>query len=329
MPPGHQSLDPAPTQRKSPLLKTVFAALGFTTIFFLWLIQPGVEPEQRAFYHWSGDPKGLFIAIAVDMLGAWLLLTLLLLIGRRPGRVRVAIWTGLFLFVPWIVYQNYRLLSYINPYHEFSFPLFFAALIATIFFTVFWRPAFAQRFERIIASATTILVFAGIFGIFLFCKLAWYGWQGHLITEKAALHHEPGPVTIQPHRIIWIVFDELSYQQVYEHRFPGLQLPAFDALAKQSTIFTQALPPAILTQIVLPGLLAGEPFDQIQTSPKGQTSFRDSISGKWQVFNQQNTVFHDALAAGYSTALAGWYNPYCRIIPRFSINAFGSFEIMT
>ena len=46
-------------------------------------------------------------------------------------------------------------------------------------------------------------------------------------------------------RVIWILFDELSYQQVYERRLPGLQLPAFDALAAQATVFTHAVPAGI------------------------------------------------------------------------------------
>jgi hypothetical protein len=33
------------------------------------------------------------------------------------------------------------------------------------------------------------------------------------------------------------------------------------------------------------------------------------------VFAPEQTVFQDALNAGYSTAVAGWYNPYCRILP--------------
>lgn len=314
-------------RRNPSLITTVFTALGFTTIYLLWLIQPGVEPEQRAFYHWSGDPNALFIAIAVDMLGACLLLTLLLLLAQRPGKLRVAIWSGLLLFIPWFVYQNYRLLLYFDVHNRrYSSPLFFGALLATVLLTSYWRPSFAQPFERIVTAASTVLVFAGLFGALLLCKLAWFGWQGHLITQKISLHARQGPAVVQPHRIIWIVFDELSYQQLYEHRFPGLQLPAFDALAKQATVFTDAQPPDIYTQIVLPGLIAGKPFDQIETSSKGQLSVREARSGKWQPFNQHDTVFQDALDANYSTAVAGWYNPYCRVMPGVLDQCFWSFR---
>jgi hypothetical protein len=54
------------------------------------------------------------------------------------------------------------------------------------------------------------------------------------------------------------VFDELSYRQGYERRFPALQLPAFDALAAQATVFTHTIPAGIMTEKVLPSLLTGE-----------------------------------------------------------------------
>jgi hypothetical protein len=314
-------------RQKGWFLKTVLTSLGFTAIFLLWLIQPGIEPEQRAFYHWSGNPNGLFLAIGVDMLGAWLLLTLLLLVARNPGKVRVAIWSSLLLLTPWFIYQNYRVLLFYEIHNRrYSPPLFFVALIAAVLLTAYWRPAFSRSFEKVVASATTILIFAGIFGVFLLSKLAWYGWQGHLISERTAFHDHQTVVSNQPHHVIWIVFDELSQQQTYDHRFPDLQLPAFDALAQQATVFTQATPPDIYTQIVIPGLMAGKPFDQIRTSSTGQLFTHDLRVDKWQAFDQLDTVFHDAHNAGYTTAVAGWYNPYCRILPQVLDQCMWSFR---
>jgi hypothetical protein len=41
----------------------------------------------------------------------------------------------------------------------------------------------------------------------------------------------------------------------------------------------------------------------------------DTATGQWVRFDERDTVFQDALDAGYATGVAGWYNPYCRIIP--------------
>lgn len=314
MPVFRRILHLAANLRKNPLVRTLFVALGFTTIFLLWVTKPGVEPSQLALYHWSGSAKNFFVPIALDFLGFWFALTLLLLASRSPGRMRVAVWSGLLFFTPWFVLQNLEILGLTNA-HELDRALFLIAFMATILLTALWRPEFAQRFESVMTAATTLLIFAGIFGIFMLCRLAGYGRQASLLAAGFPLHHEQFVPKIQPHRIIWIVFDELSYQQTYEDRFPGLQLPAFDALTKEATVFTNTVPPAIYTEIAMPDLLTGKPFDDIRTSSLAQLFVRNSSSGKWQPFDQHNTVFQDALDAGYSTALAGWFNPYCRIVP--------------
>ncbi|WP_263377108.1 sulfatase-like hydrolase/transferase [Granulicella aggregans] len=117
-------------------------------------------------------------------------------------------------------------------------------------------------------------------------------------------------------RIIWIVLDELSYQQTYEHRFHNLNLPAFDQLAKQSTVFTGVVPAGIMTEIAMPSLLAGLAVDQIHPSSDGvRLKIHNPLTKRWLDFDQHDTVFSDALAARYHTAIAGWYNPYCRTLP--------------
>ena len=115
--------------------------------------------------------------------------------------------------------------------------------------------------------------------------------------------------------MIWIVLDGLSYDQVFEHRFPGLKLPAFDALAAQATVFTQVVPAGIATDEVVPALLTGRPIEKIASSPDGALLLPDPAIDEWSAFRQHATVFQDALDSGYQTGIAGWYNPYCRIMP--------------
>jgi hypothetical protein len=45
----------------------------------------------------------------------------------------------------------------------------------------------------------------------------------------------------------------------------------------------------------------------------------------WLKFDEHNSVFQDALNAGYSTAVAGWFNPYCRILPEVLDHCFWTF----
>lgn len=288
--------------------------MGFTTIFFMWIIKPAVEPKQDALYHWSGSAWSFFLPAALDFLLLWLILALLLLAARSPGRRRTIIWGVLLFFAPWFLSQTLQQLGLIPTSMQLDRVLFLSALLASILLAARWQPRFEHRFDRVVDTASTILVFAGLFGLFMLAQLAFRSWQAHRFMGTFPLHQRVA-VAPQPHRIIWIVLDELSYQQTFERRFPGLQLPAFDALAATSTNFSDAQPFDIYTEIVLPGLLSGKPFDQMRVTSNVQLSVHNKLTGKWQPFDQHDTVFQDALNDGYSTAAVGWYNPYCRIDP--------------
>jgi Sulfatase len=304
-------LDFAAKLRQNSLVRIAVSSLGLALVYLLWVVKPVEDTAQYGFYHWGGPAKNFYIPFLLIILAVWLLIAGLLLLARRPGRMRVAIWTALLLCISCV------LIKFNIFYHRFDSEImaFYGAMIVALVLTIAWRPSFADRFERVLAPITTILIFLGLLGAFILCQLSWYALRGSLLTESTRLHHRDAVVAIQPHRIIWIVFDELSYQQTYEHRFPGLQLPAFDALAADSTVFTNATPFYIYTEVVLPGLLAGKPFDKIRTTPAREPLLHSEANGKWQTLDQHDTIFQDALNAGYSTALAGWANPYCRIIP--------------
>jgi hypothetical protein len=299
--------------------------MGFTALFFLWIIKPAVEPKQTALYHWSGSALNLFLPVGFDFLGVWLLLVILLLAARQSGgRLRAAIWGGLLFFTPWFVLTTIHLLELVPNTRQLDRILLLSAVLATILLAARWRPSFTPIFERIVDKASTILVFAGVFGVFLLFQLTFLGLQASRHMGKFPLHHT-AVATLQPHRVIWIIFDELSYQQAFERRFPGLQLPALDALAATSTTFTNAQPFDIFTENVLPGLLAGQPLDDIKTSSRVELSVHNKLSGKWQTFNPHDTVLQDALNGGFSTAVAGWYNPYCRIVASVVDNCYWTF----
>jgi len=311
--------------RLGELVRTLFVAMGFTALFFLWVIKPAVEPKQTALYHWSGPALNLFLPVGFDFLGVWLLLVILLLAARLSGgRLRAAIWGGLLFFTPWFVLTTIHLLELGPNTRLLDRILLLSAILATILLATRWRPSFTPIFERIVDTAGTILVFAGVFGLFLLFQLTFLGLQASRHMGSFPLHHT-AVATLQPHRVIWIVFDELSHQQTFERRFPGLQLPALDALAATSTTFTNAQPFDIFTDNVLPGLLAGQPLDDIKTSSRVGLSVHNKLSGKWQTFNPYDTVLQDALNGGFSTAVAGWYNPYCRIVASVVDNCYWTF----
>jgi hypothetical protein len=299
-------------------IESASVALGVTTIYLSGLVGPLVSPKHATVYHWSSSAAELFIPAIVDFCILWMGLTLFCFLARKPGRVRVAVWSGMIFFIPGIVYTTWNDLHGTTASDLLSVSLFTVALIAILLFATFWRPTFDAKFEAVVAFASALLVGASIGGLAIFFELVWFGWQARSLNAQIPLHHSVADQSksSERSRIIWIVFDELSYEQVYERRFQGLQLPAFDRLASQATVFTHAIPAGIRTAQILPSLMTGEPVDDSRSSADGQLLLiHDPNTKAWLKFAEHNSVFQDALNAGYSTAVAGWYNPYCRILP--------------
>ena len=101
-----------------------------------------------------------------------------------------------------------------------------------------------------------MLGFAALNGALMLAQILWCGWQSRQLDTPRPLH-QPTIASAEHNRILWIVLDELSYRQIYEHRYPGLKLPAFDRLAAVSTVFTRTVPAGYFTDIVLPSLMTG------------------------------------------------------------------------
>ena len=309
------------------MLRAAGVALGVTSIYLFWLLVPLISLTHDAIYHWDGPWFELFAVPILDFCLFWLLLTLVLFFAR--GRVRIAIWCGIIALTPWIELNNWSSLS------QKFIPFWLSALVLGVGVSAFplllalRRSKFEEKFGQIEGFATAVFVFSAFCGILTLSRYAWIGWEARTLNAQLPLHDEAHNRQAQAERprVIWILFDELSYQQVYGRRFPGLQLPAFDALAAQATVFTHTIPAGIRTELVLPSLLTSEPVDRIRASPDGrQLKMHDPQTGAWQQFDEHDTVFQDALNLNYRTAVAGWYNPYCRILPDVLDNCFWSYD---
>ncbi|HEX3986900.1 MAG TPA: sulfatase-like hydrolase/transferase [Acidobacteriaceae bacterium] len=139
-----------------------------------------------------------------------------------------------------------------------------------------------------------------------------------------AFHPEPHetagftePVATAPQRqIVWMLFDEASYDQIFDHRQPGVELPHFDALARTSVSFSDVQPAGYYTEKVIPSLLQGEMITQEKSDLDGRLFVKTEEHGHWRLYPDEQSLFGDARQEGWSTGVAGWFNPYCRIFAR-------------
>jgi hypothetical protein len=299
------------------LTHPIALALGISTLCLLFLIGPLLSPNHSAIYHLSGSATPIFLSLGIDFCFVWLLIACLLLLAERYRKVWLPVWLGIILFLPWVVIKNaVMLLGWLVPHRVMvgSFLLIFGVFIGLLFLR---RTALEKIFLPVQSFVSVLLGFVGLAGLTILIQFGWCAWEARNLNPPFVENPRSisSPVSAQHPRVIWILFDELSYQQVYERRFPGLRLPAFDRLADQSVVFTHVVPAGTRTDRVLPALFTGMPAEQIRVSADGQLrSLRNPLTGAWQSFSQYQTVFQDARAAGYSTGVAGFYNPYCRIL---------------
>jgi Sulfatase len=292
-------------------------ALGITTLCNLWIVNPLIYPNHDVIFHWSGPASALFLPAILDFVAFWALLIAFLHITQRPERLRVAFRLGIVVCLPWILLKELAFSSGSVLSRQVSHTLLSVSLLIFLFGMIFWRYSLEPTILRLQKIVASILGFVAVVGVLILCQLVWFAWQARSINANPALHSSASTLGTPPSkpRIIWIVFDELSLQQVYLERLPGLRLPAFDQLASESSVFTDVVPAGIRTEKVLPALITGMPIDEVRSSSHGQASIHIASTEKWLQFDQHVTIFQDALDAGYKTGVAGWYIPYCRILP--------------
>jgi len=239
--------------------------------------------------------------------------------------------------MPWITLKGVTTLYQLSMPHRASLTLFAFCILCILLATALWKPSRARFYDRGLRFGSAVLGMAAIFGAILTVQTCWFGWEARHLNDPAtgsASSFAPRPLTPgkNPHSLVlWIVFDELSQDQLFDSRAPDLKLPNFDSFAGQSTVFTQAIPAGIYTEMVFPALMGPLHGDGIRASADGRLVQLRVPAGadkaaSWQTFDQHQTVFADAQALGYRTAIAGWYNPYCRILPAVLTGCFWTGE---
>ena len=244
-----------------------------------------------------------------------LLLTLLLfLLLTLLARSRFYPWLCLLLAIaiPLYLFQRTQSFIYFNLIeHQF------------IILTVLWTAVvlllllrYGKWYSRLLHAGSFVASALALFALASIAQLLWVAAWRPAPNQITASWNQP-VTTPQPPRqhplLVWIVFDELSYDQLFEHRAPSLALPVFDALRAQSTLFTNTQPAGERTTKVLPSLLTGRLVDGIRYTFRNRLWVHYADGFGRQLIDGANSVFGDAVQNGWRTAAVGWYNPYCSL----------------
>ena len=307
-------------------LSALAMGLGIASLCALPFTTPVLTSNHLFLYHMQGNATPVVGAVLLGVLLFWAIFAgycaLAMFVRAIAGRV---LWLLLLSFLPGIATL---IASYLLEWHSHGVYLY--PLLVSLAALLLWLATLGRnpaRFDSLVRASQTVLVFAGMFGVFTIAQILYVmhgSWNLNTPNLNTPNLNTPprfagatATASSNPSRgrVIWILLDELSYQQVYGNRAADLRLPAFDAVAHESVVFTNTRPVGYSTDRILPSLMTGQPVHDIRSTLDGRLWIQPGEQSSWQRFQPEDTVFADAKRQGLHTGIAGWYNPYCRILP--------------
>jgi hypothetical protein len=145
-------------------------------------------------------------------------------------------------------------------------------------------------------------------------------WQPGPQAFSAAIPTQPPS---KP-RLVWILFDELAYKPVFETRDPSLNLPNFDRLRSESTLFTDMTPIGYRTTRVVPGMQLGRVVTDVEYTSDNRYLIQTEDNPHWHTFNANASLFGMAKQHGLTTSIVGWYISYCPVFSGIATDCYWS-----
>ena len=210
-----------------------------------------------------------------------------------------------------------------SPDYRYFLRILVLALLVIWGLRFFWPAGYHWIQELRRAAGVGLAVFF-VFVLVQLARLAF--WHPAPTLAADATLADPQPPAVRP-RVVWILMDELSYNQVFGERAPGLDLPNFDAMRQVSTVFTNVAPVTELTETAVPSLLEGQPF--IRVSDTSDNHVLLAAQGKpFSTFEASETAFAEAKQLGMTTGVVGWYNPYCSMLAPYLDRCYWTFQAL-
>ncbi|MGA2852007.1 MAG: hypothetical protein ABSE46_23640 [Terracidiphilus sp.] len=308
--------------------RTVLEAAGASLLLLPYYL-PFLGTSNLAVYHHGLPVTNLIGGLLVDLLGiATLAFLFLFAIHYLPAaieRVMLALFAGLMLW-RMVDVLSQLLSSQIQVLYneEGHIP---------------WGPLSDLWIQIRKPSGIAVLLLAGILACALprftepavrtirlaiaafgFCAL----WIVPQLLHRALIHRPDDPLAslnlpapasgTANRRIIWILFDELSYDQTFDHLAPGLVLPNFGRLRAESVSFSDLKPTGFYTERIIPSLFLDRRIDRIRSTVDGELWYKDEQKNRWLALDAGATLFGLAQRNGWSTGVEGFYNPYCHLL---------------
>lgn len=297
-------------------LKTIIEGFGAAILLLLLRVWPQLSPRHQVLYHSFLPMRSVVRGVLIDLVVVALLAALLFAwLRNRDATGRNAVWALIAAMLAPSFFADAAAVFQKSTSHFYTELLFYGTLLVAL--SLRWlRP---MVYHRAVRGFQLLLLLVGCSVVWMVPELLYQSMRAQPVDAEVPVSRpglSPVGATMQGggRRIVWLLFDELSYEQAFDGRFPGLSMPAFDKLKSESVSFSDLKPAGDDTERVVPSFFLGHEVDAIRSDLDGNPSIRVQGQSGWQRFNPRATLFSDAHRLGWTTGVVGWYNPYCRIL---------------
>ena len=291
-------------------VKYLLEGCGISILVLLSYIWPQISPNHVAIYFSVLPVTSISWGILIDVVVLAAICALLIaLVSREGGDANGRyLWGIAMAVVVCAAVSSVAKLADIHRYVPDSFSLSLCILLPA-WLMKRWSSA---KYEGMVRAFRMTLALVGFCAIWIIPQLVIVALHrqssDQLAFRKLTNSNAPS------RRIIWILFDELSFAQTFESRDASLRLPNFNWLRDRSTSFSQLSPVGYYTARVVPSFLLGRQVQDLRSTLDGSARIRIAESSDWQELDPHQTIFAEAQRNGWTTGVAGWSNPYCRLL---------------
>lgn len=301
-------------------------AIGATVLLLFPMMVLVITPGYLFVYHHRRPLTPVLNGLMLDLLGLAVTGVLALaLLPRLPQlwrRIIAGYLTGLFLWV--FAFDAIILLR--DPIGGSPLPHHAAVALMVQTWWSRWNHRLVVALPLLIAAGAwlkqglvrpivrvtrLVLVAALVCAVWIVPELLYLDFRGHE-ANWAPASRAIAPAT-EKGRIIWILFDELSYKLALSEPPKGQDFPNLRRLHVESTSFGNIQPAGNFTDLIIPSVLAGRRVSEIRSTPGGGLLYLDAGQGEWVRYDAGKTLFEVAHDDGWNPGVVGWFIPYCRI----------------
>lgn len=283
---------------------------GLTILVFLPVTTPFFG--QTLLMHSTKTIESMTLAVAILVVASTLAGTVVwTFIPSRSLKDRLFVF-GCALLLPIALSDLFLLTGRLQSMPDRRLMLF--GMIGCFFLLTWVRRAHVILYRRFQSGAIVLFSGLGLWAAIILGQLVslslWQPAAGSFQTIATLPAHSSG----RHGRVVWILLDELSFQQTFGHRDAHLALPHLDVLRQQSTLYTEVSPAGETSEVVVPTLLLGQPLRKVRYGFDNKLEIVTADDSAWRPFSASRTLFAEARALGYRSGIVGWYNPYCSLL---------------